>query len=965
MADDIIALQARIRIEAEQQQSALGDLVSWMGSIKKKDAKLAQQTRHTVGVPAASSPSGHASSPLAAKPTAHSTAAPLSAEKAASAAAHTYDKGYKRWEKFDVDAALAEAEGSARTDGRSPVSPAAAATATILPPTAAGGATAAVTVAAPVTASPLSGRQPAVGVRQKGGVVHVKAGDSGLASAESELAKAAGTAAYKAGDYSAAAAAYGRALLGNPRSAVLFSNRAQCRLHARDYRAALEDASAALRCDPTHVKSWLRRAAARSALGQPAAAARDLEVVLALERGHREAAAELRKAREAARACRKRALAEGAVPLPVVALEAAQGVLLRRREGQEAAAPLAEDGAAAAADVPEASGGDAGAEDEALAAALLTLVARAGADAVGVGVAASHPRAASGTGGSLGAGPASAGAGSHAADDAAALLLGAGPREIRVVLQTTPASSPATSTTLAAGSKAGAAVKPAAVASGLPIGPLEPSGAAGPAPAAGMQRSGARPLIQEVGGASPEPSAAASALSDAATAPALDAVASAATGHGHIGTPSAPAAAPVAPVSVAASGSARTRVAIIDDDDEAGQENSVDGRRAAGSPVSDNDAGGSLKAAASPEQLGRAPSSGGVVAGMGVSSDSGAIDASAAARASSASLEAATAHAGASSGQSPAAPASRSAAAAPQLPLLLRAPARSAFEFERCWRSLSHPDAALKASQRAFFLLFSMLQAGGAALPAGGLLSATPACDALAAAGASGRALLATDVAPALTGLEATPAAAEADGALRRALAASAAWPRGLFKSYLDPDLLMELAATLAAALDLPAPAAGAAGGAGASEGACSSREGQAGRVLCCLPTFPTPAAGAAADNATATEPATLPASPAAASHRLAVEVALRCVLVLQGLACTPRLSVTVSMLGGSDRAQLLRVGAAAAGLLPPGFAGALTRVLGLSAPARTPAASGSESGAPIEPACAHLAAALAAMFGL
>jgi hypothetical protein len=137
--------------------------------------------------------------------------------------------------------------------------------------------------------------------------------------------------------------------------------------------------------------------------------------------------------------------------------------------------------------------------------------------------------------------------------------------------------------------------------------------------------------------------------------------------------------------------------------------------------------------------------------------------------------------------------------------------------------------------------------------------------------------------------------------------------------------------------------------------------------VLCCLPTFPIPAVAAAEDKAIATGSATPLVTPAAPPHRLAVEVALRCVLVLQGLACTPRLSVTVSMLGSSDRAQLQRVGAAAAGLLPPALGWTLTRGLGLPAPAPTPAAAGSGTGQPNESAGAgaSLAAALAAMFGL
>jgi tetratricopeptide (TPR) repeat protein len=77
-------------------------------------------------------------------------------------------------------------------------------------------------------------------------------------------------------------------------------------LQLRDAPAAASDATQALQLDPTLVKCWLRRAAARNALGQHQAAERDLQAALLLQPDSREALAELRKTRENVRACRQR-----------------------------------------------------------------------------------------------------------------------------------------------------------------------------------------------------------------------------------------------------------------------------------------------------------------------------------------------------------------------------------------------------------------------------------------------------------------------------------------------------------------------------------------------------------------------------------------------------------------------------------------------------------------------------------
>jgi tetratricopeptide (TPR) repeat protein len=97
-----------------------------------------------------------------------------------------------------------------------------------------------------------------------------------------------------------------------PDSAVGLANRAQAYLLQRDFRLAILDCTAALRLDPRHTKSWMRRAAARDRLGLHDAALSDLRVAQFLEPHNRAVLAEARKVEEAARACRRR--------LPAVAL---------------------------------------------------------------------------------------------------------------------------------------------------------------------------------------------------------------------------------------------------------------------------------------------------------------------------------------------------------------------------------------------------------------------------------------------------------------------------------------------------------------------------------------------------------------------------------------------------------------------------------------------------------------------
>jgi tetratricopeptide (TPR) repeat protein len=120
----------------------------------------------------------------------------------------------------------------------------------------------------------------------------------------------------KKGDAATAAKHYSRMLLLDAKCAVAYANRAQANLLLKEYRGAICDATAALRLDPTHVKSWMRRATARTSLGMHEAAARDLRVAHTLEPSNKAVLAELRKAEETCRSSQKR--------LPDVAVRVAE-----------------------------------------------------------------------------------------------------------------------------------------------------------------------------------------------------------------------------------------------------------------------------------------------------------------------------------------------------------------------------------------------------------------------------------------------------------------------------------------------------------------------------------------------------------------------------------------------------------------------------------------------------------------
>jgi hypothetical protein len=94
------ALQHKIRADALEQQTALSSIKSWQDSIKAKDASLkACISQKPVAPPRNGLPSTAASQPATPLSATKPTIGQPSVDK--TAASHTYDKGYSKWESFD------------------------------------------------------------------------------------------------------------------------------------------------------------------------------------------------------------------------------------------------------------------------------------------------------------------------------------------------------------------------------------------------------------------------------------------------------------------------------------------------------------------------------------------------------------------------------------------------------------------------------------------------------------------------------------------------------------------------------------------------------------------------------------------------------------------------------------------------------------------------------------------------
>ncbi|KAG7400325.1 hypothetical protein PHYBOEH_006265 [Phytophthora boehmeriae] len=256
----VVNIQHQIRANAAQLQDYFSDLYEWEKSIGKDDSAR-QRTSKAVKASAAST---EVPPPRPARSVNVDTERKANAKKPD---AHTYDKGYKRWEKFDVDAALKEADGEM---------------------------------------TPSKGKQPEPAPAPHRIIATSKSATVASSKSREELEREEGNAHYKRGDYVAAIKSYTRCLGYNPQNAVVLSNRAMAYLKNREFANAEDDCSLALKADPSHVKSYSRRGTARNSLGKHRLALLDFERAAALDPKSRQIQTQLQSTRELIRTAIKR-----------------------------------------------------------------------------------------------------------------------------------------------------------------------------------------------------------------------------------------------------------------------------------------------------------------------------------------------------------------------------------------------------------------------------------------------------------------------------------------------------------------------------------------------------------------------------------------------------------------------------------------------------------------------------------
>lgn len=122
-----------------------------------------------------------------------------------------------------------------------------------------------------------------------------------------EVEREAGNAEFKAGNFAAAVKCYTKCLGLKSNNYVAFSNRAMAYLKLKDYLRAAIDCDCALKIEPTHVKSLLRRATAFNALGKHRAALLDLMAAQELEPSNKQVRSDMAQTKELLRASVNRA----------------------------------------------------------------------------------------------------------------------------------------------------------------------------------------------------------------------------------------------------------------------------------------------------------------------------------------------------------------------------------------------------------------------------------------------------------------------------------------------------------------------------------------------------------------------------------------------------------------------------------------------------------------------------------
>ncbi|CAM9157207.1 unnamed protein product, partial [Ectocarpus fasciculatus] len=272
---DPIKVQAQIRANSEEVASFVSDLSKWEKDMTNRD-KAVRQAKSKRGVRAPPRAGGGTVQVINAKPP---------SEKAASAANHTYDVGYKKWENFkegDEDANANESANN-KTSYQTPAS---------------------------IIQTGLPAAAPSLPVPRARGVASTVDAEA----AERER----GNDEFKSGNFNNAVKQYTKCLGMKVKNYIAFSNRAMAYLKLKEYIKAEADCTCAIDINPEHVKSLTRRATARNALGKHRSAIADLLAAEKIEPGNKAIKADLAKAREQLRNAVNRA---PLVEIPVTSQE--------------------------------------------------------------------------------------------------------------------------------------------------------------------------------------------------------------------------------------------------------------------------------------------------------------------------------------------------------------------------------------------------------------------------------------------------------------------------------------------------------------------------------------------------------------------------------------------------------------------------------------------------------------------
>jgi tetratricopeptide (TPR) repeat protein len=279
--DKTVQVQYQIRQNAEEISSYLRDLQVWEKKMVKKNSEI-KKVRDTRNEKVREVGTVHVSSNPSTGVVGNNSIENIDFEnkmdKNSSAAKHTYDVGYKKWENFDIEGALNDVEKEVNHEKNVDTTVSTTDSSTLTP------ATLITKQYVTKVSAPVS--------KARGVFTAI---DSELA--EREL----GNEEYKNGNFNNAIKHYTKCLGMKVKNYVAFSNRALAYIKLKEFIRAEADCNCALSIEPTHIKSLLRRATVRSALCKYRAAISDLNCILEIDPTNKQARSDLQKTKESLR----------------------------------------------------------------------------------------------------------------------------------------------------------------------------------------------------------------------------------------------------------------------------------------------------------------------------------------------------------------------------------------------------------------------------------------------------------------------------------------------------------------------------------------------------------------------------------------------------------------------------------------------------------------------------------------